>query len=402
MACKCPIQLNSQMSICVNCRHDTHRKNECEVVDFPKSATFLLEKTKAVRIERQRKALLPNLADRFAGALLPGGRYFDGSTVWSLRSPKEEMRANWTRFILSLRLTSFGTLTLRSRHGQNCPRVWFKGVQKFVCDGGIPELRGTPRCRVPGVQRTETLVRGWLASVDAAFVVEEFGTAKGRRHFHYLAVGTETLRTESGKCVLCMANIPHNVGKRLRTANKFWRDYGGFVDEKPVIDDPKKCAEYVTKYLDKGMTDEYGNDDDDEHDEQTRYWYVERRRKWRGSGFGSAENDDADDVSRYVLRRDRTHFQDTVGSRVEGHTGKLPERSGRGEDAATYANFVESLLTLHKRRSVDHDQAVRPEVDRGIYAGPTGKHRELLVPGGPEGKGNAPERRLRKGDANGR
>ncbi len=253
----------------------------------------------ARRVDEQLEA-------QFRAELQPGTTKLRGNFVWRNSSDEEKLRDSWSRWVASMPGTPrFGTLTLATRHHQRC-----KGYaerpdgKRFNCEGSQPELRSHSGCRVPGVQRSETLLRGWLALVDSAFVVEEFGTAKGRRHFHYVASGTSNNRYLYGNCELCLAGIPHEKYKRVGTATGYWEANGGRVDE-TSNKDPIEIANYITKYITKDLLKYDGKHDAPDDDEPTRWWVGgwdsprgERRREW----WRHDADDDADDDAGAVHR----------------------------------------------------------------------------------------------------
>lgn len=181
-----------------------------------------------------------------------------GFGAWRNDRLAARLRHDLERWVAAMRHPEFGTLTLRTRHGGSCPcRQPHDAQHSRHCDG--LNVRRTRDCRVPGVQRSETLVKAWLHLTDSALVVEEFGDTKGRRHFHYLASGSETHRAGFGSCFPCMAGLTA-TDHGGHSANDFWRRYGGRVDS-TLIDTPMRAVEYVLKQTQYVVKDQINGDE---------------------------------------------------------------------------------------------------------------------------------------------
>lgn len=163
-------------------------------------------------------------------------------------SVAERVRNGWKKWIAGMpEFAEFGTLTLRPVHGSAC--------SDRHCDGLT--RRGTISCRVHGVQKTENLVKTFRKLCGASFVVEELGSRKGRRHFHYLANGSTDVRPGERHCLREMAGRFHKKHDVGWNAVGFWKKFAGSVDN-TVIESLTKSIDYVLK---------------DINNEETRVWF---------------------------------------------------------------------------------------------------------------------------------
>jgi hypothetical protein len=150
---------------------------------------------------------------------------------------EERLRAGWKEWLTDkLQFAEFGTLTLKAIHGKNC--------FERKCDG--LHRKGTINCRVPGVQKTEKLISTFRKLCASSFVVEEFGSTGGRRHFHYLSAGSTTPRYEERHCLREMANRAHKRHDTGWNAVGFWKEFGGQVDN-TWIETYNRAVDYVLK-----------------------------------------------------------------------------------------------------------------------------------------------------------
>lgn len=151
---------------------------------------------------------------------------------------EERLRSGWKHWLTDeLQFSEFGTLTLKPRHGKNC--------NQRKCDGGVT-LKGSINCSVPGVQKTEKLISTFRKLCTASFIVEEFGSAGGRRHFHYLSSGSTTERYEEQHCLREMAGRTHKHHDLGWSAVGFWKAFGGHVDN-TIIHTYQRAVDYVLK-----------------------------------------------------------------------------------------------------------------------------------------------------------
>lgn len=148
----------------------------------------------------------------------------------------ERLRAGWKQWITGMQLPEFGTLTLESQHGKNCGDRHCDGITR----------RGTRDCRVPGVQKTEKLVSSFRKLCTNSFVVEELGSRNGRRHFHYLADGSQTPRYGEQHCLREMAGRVHKHHDCGWSGVGFWKEFGGRVDN-TIVESYSKAIDYVLK-----------------------------------------------------------------------------------------------------------------------------------------------------------
>ncbi len=160
----------------------------------------------------------------------------------------ERVRAGWKKWLTErMPYGEFGTLTLAPVHGKNC--------RERKCDG--IHRKGTIYCRVPGVQKTEKLIATFRKLCDASFIVEEFGAAGGRRHFHYLSDGSTADRYEERHCLREMGNRTHKHHDTGWNAVGFWKRFGGQVDN-TWVQTYSRAVDYVLKDILK---------------EETRVWF---------------------------------------------------------------------------------------------------------------------------------
>jgi hypothetical protein len=160
----------------------------------------------------------------------------------------ERVRAGWHKWLTDrMPYGEFGTLTLAPIHGKNC--------RERKCDG--LHRKGTINCRLPGVQKTEKLIATFRKLCDASFVVEEFGSLGGRRHFHYLSDGSTTDRYEERHCLREMGNRTHKNHDTGWNAVGFWKRFGGQVDN-TFVHTYSRAVDYVLKDILK---------------EETRVWF---------------------------------------------------------------------------------------------------------------------------------
>ncbi len=160
----------------------------------------------------------------------------------------ERVRAGWKQWLTDrMPFHQFGTLTLRPLHGKSCDDRFCDGLTRF----------GTINCRLPGVQKTEKLIATFRKLCSDSFVVEEYGARNGRRHFHYLAVDSETERYEEQYCIREMAGRYHVHHETGFTAVGFWKRFGGNVDN-THIQTYQRAIDYVLK---------------DIHQEENRVWF---------------------------------------------------------------------------------------------------------------------------------
>ena len=161
---------------------------------------------------------------------------------------EERVRAGWKHWLTDeLQFAEFGTLTLAAIHGKNC--------SQRKCDG--LHRKGAIDCRLPGVQKTEKLISTFRKLCTSSFVVEEFGAAGGRRHFHYLSLGSTTDRYEEQHCLREMAGREHERHDTGWNAVGFWKRFGGHVDN-TWIQTYSRAVDYVLK---------------DIHQEESRVWF---------------------------------------------------------------------------------------------------------------------------------
>lgn len=162
---------------------------------------------------------------------------------------EERLRNGWKYWLTDeLQFSEFGTLTLAPSHGKNC--------NQRKCDGGVT-FKGSVDCRMPGVQKTEKLIATFRKLCTASFVVEEFGTFGGRRHFHYLSAGSTTERHEERYCLREMAGRTHKHHDLGWTAVGFWKAFAGHVDN-TYIQSYSRAVDYILKDITK---------------EETRVWF---------------------------------------------------------------------------------------------------------------------------------
>ncbi len=149
----------------------------------------------------------------------------------------ERVRDGWRTWLTDrVPFHQFGTLTLRPLHGRTCHDRFCDGLTRF----------GTIDCRLPGVQKTESLISTFRKLCSDSFVVEEFGSRHGRRHFHYLAIDSETARHEEQYCLRELAGRYHVNHKAGYTAVGFWKEFAGHVDN-TFIKTYQRAVDYVLK-----------------------------------------------------------------------------------------------------------------------------------------------------------
>lgn len=165
----------------------------------------------------------------------------DGLTVRRNSANAELVRSSLAHWASSLRhFDEFGTLTLRTIHGKGCPCGPAHSVRhEGHCTG--TDVRREADCGVPDVRTSGQLVEAFLSLCDAAIVAEEFGAARGRRHFHFVAIGAEKARKT--ECFQCLAGVRTH---RTHSGIEFWTEYGGHVDN-TRLESPTKAIRYVTK-----------------------------------------------------------------------------------------------------------------------------------------------------------
>jgi hypothetical protein len=160
----------------------------------------------------------------------------------------ERVRAGWKKWLTDrMPYGEFGTLTLAPVHGKNC--------RERKCDG--IHRKGSVNCRLPGVQKTEKLISTFRKLCNTSFVVEEFGSAGGRRHFHYLSDGSTTERFEEQYCIREMGDRTHRKHDLGWNAVGFWKRFGGHVDN-TFVHTYSRAVDYVLKDILK---------------EETRVWF---------------------------------------------------------------------------------------------------------------------------------
>jgi hypothetical protein len=179
---------------------------------------------------------------------IPTSRPVRGVGFVRTNTAEERLRAGWKNWLSErLPMAEFGTLTLAAIHGKNC--------RDRKCDG--LHRKGSINCRLPGVQKTEKLIATFRKLCDASFVVEEFGAAGGRRHFHYLADGGTTDRYEERYCLREMGGRTHKNHDTGWNAVGFWKKFGGRVDN-TWVQTYSRAVDYVLKDILK---------------EETRVWF---------------------------------------------------------------------------------------------------------------------------------
>lgn len=178
----------------------------------------------------------------------PGRRSIGRSGLTTEFTIAERVRNGWKKWLTGVQLPEFGTLTLRPYHGKNC--------RDRKCDGLT--RRGSLNCRVPGVQKTQKLVDTFRKLCSGSFVVEELGTRKGRRHFHYLADGSTTDRWSEHYCLRELAERSHTHHDVGWNAVGFWKRFAGGVDN-TIVESYSRAIDYVLKDI---------NDED-----ETRVWF---------------------------------------------------------------------------------------------------------------------------------
>lgn len=194
---------------------------------------------------------------------------FGGLGVWRQSTGAERVRDSFSDWIVSMQFSEFGTLTLRTAHGKSCA--------ERHCDGIT--IRGTPDCRVPGMQKTAKLVNTFRHLCRRSFVVEEYGSDKGRRHFHF--VGDDAAKIRRGKrgCIRCLELKCHTRHNDGYTAVGWWLAQSHSAEVETVYS-PRKAADYVTKEISDDY--EFWNESDVDVRNDERNEFRKRGRIWVG------------------------------------------------------------------------------------------------------------------------